>query len=157
MTVKFIISVVIFLVSQNVFAKWSYRTSRDEMRGTINTYAHVDSTNRVLLNFPYQGGTRTRLLLRKRADEELAVMIRIDRGQLPCYDDCIITSKFDDDTVVDWTGSGSESGGNHVIFIDDANKFLMRLRSAKRLMIEVNIFNRGPTQFSFDTQDLKWD
>ena len=55
---------------------WQYETSKDEMRGIESKFATTVSTNTVNFDFPYNGGSKLILTLRKRGSE-VDVMVSI--------------------------------------------------------------------------------
>lgn len=128
------------------------------MRGVKTKLAELRSTNRAQLDFPYRGGSTLEMNLRKRdSDDEPEVFFRLDRGQVPCHSDCSLFSKFDSDEVKGWEGTGPKSHRGDTIFVDNSKEFLERLRTAKRLTVEVLIFNHGKFQYTFNVDGLKWE
>ena len=137
-------------------AQWKYKSYEDKMRRSITQIAEIKSTNKANLDFPYKGGSTLELNLRKRESEEDDVFVSIDRGQIPCFNICRVFTKFDNDEVVEWGGSGAESGRSDLIFIGKSQEFIERLKSAKKLIIEIQIYNHGRFQFNFNVSGLKW-
>ena len=145
-------------VCTSVVAQWRYKTSDDKMRGTKTKVAELRSTNRAQLDFPYRGGSTLELTVRKSdKEEDPDVIFWLDRGQIPCLSDCSISAKFDNDEVKEWEGSGPQSHRSDTIFLDSSKDFLARLKSAKRLTVEILIFNHGRFQYTFNTAGLKWE
>ena len=138
-------------------AQWKYKSFEDKMRRSITQIAEIKSTNKANLDFPYKGGSTLELNLRKRGSEEDDVFVSIDRGQIPCFNICRIFTKFDQDEVVEWGGSGADSGRSDLIFIGKSQEFIERLKSAKKLIIEIQIYNHGRFQFNFNVSGLKWN
>jgi TonB family protein len=138
-------------------AQWRYKNYEDKMRRSITQIAEIKSINKASLDFPYKGGSTLELNLRKMdLKEEDDVFFSIDRGQIPCFNICRIFSKFDNDEVIEWGGIGAESGRSDLIFIGNSREFIERLKSAKKLIIEIQIYNHGRFQFNFNVSGLKW-
>ena len=149
---------IALLISTSALAQWRYKTSEDKMRGAKTKVAELRSTNRAQLDFPYRGGSTLELTVRKRSSEDdTDVIFWLERGQIPCHSDCSITTKFDNDEVKEWAGTGPQSHRGDTIFVDNANEFLERLKIAKRLTVEVLIFNHGRFQYTFNVSGLKWE
>ncbi|MES2497112.1 MAG: hypothetical protein V4618_13440 [Pseudomonadota bacterium] len=138
-------------------SKWAYSDSKDEMRGTTTKYAIVDSENAVDLEFPY-GSVRGHLQIRKRSADGLTIMFSVDKGQILChnYSESYISAKFDDGGVQRFSCTSAADGSADVAFIEAEGRFLSKLRSAKRTIIEAPFYQQGNQQFIFETKDLEW-
>ena len=78
-------------------------------------------------------------------------MLSIEQGQILCSTyDCPIRIRFDDGAAQ--TLSGTEPGDNssETVFIPGYVKFSKKLQQAKRVRIEVNIFQQGTLVADFD-------
>ena len=141
-------------------ASWRYRESKDEMRNKISYFASKTSDNTIELSFPYQGGSSITLMLRKHSEYGNDVMFNLSNGQFSCrIDSCNISVKFDDGNIEKYTVSESESGSNDVLFLSgkkSMNKFMDKLKSAKKMVIEFPIYDYGRAQFTCTTQGLEW-
>ncbi len=141
---------------------WTYDEKKDEMRGKTRYLASLTSTNEIQLDFPYNGGSSMQLVLRDDPEYGKDVMLMISKGQLPCYtyDGCSFKVKFDDGPVRDISAAGAESGSSEVLFVQGAGgrKRLMEgLRSAKRMIVEVTVYDAGRQQFVFEPAGLNWN
>ena len=145
-------------LSVPVFAKWEYSDSEDKMRGTKVKYAELESLNLVPLDFPYKPGTRLSILIRKKSGAKDEVILRVDKGQIPCssYSGCKISAKIDENPVQNYSGAGSDSGRNDVIFVEASAKFLKALKASKKVIVEVQLYQSGRQQFQFDSAGLEW-
>lgn len=135
---------------------WRYVQRKDEMRGTTTKFASIVSGNSHSFAFPYSGGSKLELTLRRTggADE---VLLEISKGQFTsCISHCAIAAKFDDGKVLTYTGSAAAAGRSDVIFINEASGFVRRIGQAKRLTLEPEFFREGRRQFSFEVSGLKW-
>ena len=141
-------------------ASWQYKESKDEMRNKTSYFASKLSNNAVNLAFPYQGGSKISLMLRKHSEYGNDVMFSLSKGQFTCrIDGCHISVKFDEGDVEKYSMDESESGTNDVLFISGSKsikKFMDKLKKSKKMVIEVSIYDYGRAQFTFDTQGLEW-
>lgn len=141
-------------------ASWRYKETKDEMRNKTSYFASKTSNNTIELSFPYQGGSSITLMLRKHSEYGNDVMFNLYKGQFSCrIDGCNISVKFDDGNIEKYAVSESESGSNDVLFLSgrkSMKKFMDKLKSAKKMVIEFPIYDYGRAQFTFDTQGLEW-
>lgn len=141
-------------------ASWRYKETKDEMRNKTSYFASKTSNNTIELSFPYQGGSSITLMLRKHSEYGDDVMFTLSKGQFSCrIDGCSISVKFDDGNIEKYAVSEAESGSNDVLFLSgrkSMKKFMDKLKSAKKMVIEVPIYDYGRAQFTFDTQGLEW-
>lgn len=156
---KFIVATAAMTLACSAFAGWEYDTSQDKMRGTTTKFAFLESRNLVSLDFPYQPGTKMTIMLRRKlSSKNDEVILRVDKGQVPChFDGCSVAVKFGDGKVQTFYGNGPESHSSDMIFLSSSASFIKSIKAGKPLIIEVKFFQAGPKQFEFDTVGLKWD
>jgi len=139
-----------------VASGWSYDTSKDEMRGTTTSYARVDSENTISLGFPYDADN-ARLTIRKRSEDGTSVMIHAP-GQFLCnsYNDDTVAVKFDSGPIQRFSCSEPDDATTGVLFINSEARFVSKLKSSKRVIIEANFFQAGRQQMIFKVGGLDW-
>jgi hypothetical protein len=137
-------------------ANWSYRSDRDEMRNTTSHFASVSSENVLSLGFPYDA-ENARLVLRKRPSDGLSVMLNAP-GQFLCrsYDDDTVAVKFDDGPIQRFTCAEPDDASTGTIFINSEARFVEKLKSSKRLIVEAQMYQAGPQQMTFNVEGLEW-
>jgi hypothetical protein len=138
-------------------AQWTYRTTRDEMRGSTIRFASLSSANKVHLETAQPQQAVLRVLLRKRGDEDTEVLMVIDNAQLPCQPECEFAAKFDDGAVEDWPASPPERGRSDMITVHHSEAMLRLLRAARKVVVEVGVSGVGRAQFTFNPRGLKWE
>lgn len=147
--------------SENVKPKnWQYETSKDEMRGIESRFATTVSTNTVDFDFPYNGGSKLILALRKRGSE-VDVMVTITKGQILCgIRSCEAAFKFDNGAVQSITMSGPDNHSSDMLFVSydkTETNIINQLKDSKKLVIEVPFYQEGKKQFTFDVSGLEWN
>ena len=147
--------------SENVKPKnWQYETSKDEMRGIESKFATTVSTNTVDFDFPYNGGSKLILALRKRGSD-VDVMVSVTKGQILCgIQNCEAAFKFDDGAVQSITMSEPDSHASDLLFVaydKTESKIISQLKNSKKLVIEVPFYQQGKKQFTFDVSGLEWN
>lgn len=137
---------------------WEYDSTTDEMRGESSYFAATTSQNLVELDFPYQGGTDLKIMLRKDAEHGNDVIFLVNKGQLYCnYRDCYVSIKFDDGAVEKIETVEAAAGSSELLFLaNNPSGFVNRLKSADTVMVEVQFYNHGKEQFKFDVSGLEW-
>lgn len=135
---------------------WLYNTADDAMSGSKMAVAALPSIEQLSLEFPYSGRNQPRLTLRSKG-KELDVMVSIDKGQILCpLSSCSVSVKFDDDKAVKFTGSGPADHGTTVVFLSPEKRFIDRLKKAKKVLVELNLFHQGTQVLEFRTEGLEW-
>ena len=139
---------------------WQYRETKDEMRDKTSYFASKQSNNTIDLSFPYEGGTIVTLMLRKHGEHGNDVMFFLSKGQFSCrIRGCNISVKFNDGNIEKYAVSESETGPNDLLFLsgkENMKKFMNKLKSANKMVVEFSIYDYGSAQFTFDTQGLEW-
>ena len=135
---------------------WEYRTKNDQMRGTSTRFAESTSTNKANFAAPHAGGSYLELTLRERSKDGLNILFTISKGQFQCTGGCKFFAKFDEGKIYEIEATGSSSGSVDTIFVQDEPPFLEALRTSRKLIVEMEFFQEGSSQFVFNTTGLKW-
>lgn len=139
---------------------WIYKNAKDEMRGQEAKFATTVSTNSVDFDFPYNGGSKLILTLRKSGNET-DVMVTVSKGQILCeIRGCETAFKFDTGAVQTITMTEPDNHASDVLFVmhdKTEDKIINHLKTSKKLIIEVPFYQEGKKQFTFDVSSLKWD
>ena len=123
--------------------------------GEKNIFYTVEANDKVDFDFPYQGGSTGALLVRTKNGKKSA-MFTIDKGQIDTdYDGTYIRVKFDDEAPVKWLMAESSTGSSDVLFFENENKFISKLKTSKKVVLEVPFFRNGNRQFTFNTEGLE--
>jgi hypothetical protein len=138
---------------------WDYAESKDPMTDKVVYQAITISTNAINLDFPYAGAQYGTLVLRVKSSGDVAVMLRIDKGQILCHessdnDQCPVSIRVDDEAVVVKDGSPPDDDSSTTIFLPDEKSFIKRLSTASRLRLKVGVFQNGNPVFDFDVSRL---
>lgn len=137
-------------------SRWTYTSSRDEMRGTVSIFAEISSENKLSLGFPYDT-EEANLSLRKRPSDGTSVMLHAP-GQFLCstYSNKTVSVKFDDGPVQQFTCSEPSDSSTGLLFINSEKRFIEKLKASKRVIIEAPMFQAGRQQMTFNTEGLNW-
>jgi hypothetical protein len=138
---------------------WRTGENVDKMNGKIEKWAMIDSTNKISMKFPYQGGTTASIIV----FDNKHVKIYIDKGQVMCssYSGCYIRIKFDNETATKYEGVGSSNGKSDSIFLTSgqysdgsASRFIKKLRTSKKVLIEVEVYQEGNPVWEFNVDSF---
>ena len=155
--IKLLSAVLALLLSTFAQAQsWEYRSKTDQMRGTTTRFAEATSTNKVNFSAPHAGGSYLELTLRERSKDGLNILFTISKGQFQCTGGCKFFAKFDEGKIYEIAATGSSSGSVDTIFVQDEPPFLEALRGSRKLIVEMEFFQEGSSQFLFNTAGLKW-
>jgi hypothetical protein len=139
--------------------QWDYRVNEEKMTGGKRRIAAVESTNTVDFGFPYSGSQHGSLVLRTDPQYGKDILFRIEKGQILCtsYEGCAVQVRFDDEKPSNFTAAAAADQSSDVIFLHDYNRFLAKLRKAKRVRLAVNIYQQGTPIFEFDVSGFNFD
>ncbi|MFO3704410.1 hypothetical protein ACI6Q5_05360 [Xanthomonas codiaei] len=132
--------------------QWRYRMNTDEMSGNATRSASVDSTNSFEFDFPYTGRQHATLQLRRHPRWGSDVILSIERGQILCssYSECPVRVRFDDSPAKVYHGTEPADNSSDTVFIPGYDGFVKKLSTAKRVRIEVNVYQQGAVMAEFD-------
>lgn len=135
---------------------WSVTTEQDEMRGKPVHYAAVTSENEAFFDFPYNGGSRLTMTVRRHPRYGDDVVFQISKGQFVCgVDSCSGTINY---------GNGAErinlnesaDYDSETLFAASASGVIRKLKGADKVIVELPFYQEGNRQFTFKTNDLTW-
>jgi len=137
---------------------WSYSEQEDKMEGIKQYYASNTSTNEIEFEFPYSGGSTFDIIVRNNGKEN-EVLLTVSKGQFMMSIDGSerIKVKFDDEKPETYSYNSSADASSDVIFLNNSSKFLKKLKTAKKVMIETTFFDAGNKVIEFNVEGLKWD
>jgi hypothetical protein len=142
-----------------VKSNWKYGENVDKMTGAVTEWAMTDSTNKVPMSFPYNSGSEGTIVV-----FEKNVKIHISKGQVMCsnYSGCTIRVKFDDEQPEDYAAVGPDNGQYSHVYLGQADpdgngaeKFMNKLKTAKRVMISVEVFQENSPVWEFNVSGLR--
>jgi hypothetical protein len=136
---------------------WSYREDLDPMTSTTDYFASVTSTNELDFEFPYNGGSTGTLTVRN-VGEGNEVVLQISKGQfMMSFGDKSLTVRFDDKPPMTVGYNGTSDGSSDTIFLNSSQNLINNLKTAKKMLIEVEFYNEGNQILEFDVEGFKWD
>ncbi|HEX7849263.1 MAG TPA: hypothetical protein VF485_05970 [Sphingomonas sp.] len=133
---------------------WTYGEDKDAMRGTSTKFAQTPSDEK----FPNALGMSeqtTTLSVEKRA-KGYEVAIINPNLQFTCNSitDTHVSVKFDDGPVERFDCIGSVGDTFGTAYLTPGPRIVTKLRAAKKVMIEAEVFQRGNVQMTFNVAGL---
>ena len=139
---------------------WNYSEEEDLMDGGKKRWATLQSDNYINMDFPYQGNTYAKLTVRYMKKYGTDVIVEIDRGQFggnKYKGTNYVRVKFDDAAPVKYTYNEAADGSTEMVFLKNAKGFISRAKKAKKLKVEVPLYQEGNRVFDFEVDScLVW-
>ncbi|EIZ78251.1 hypothetical protein WSK_3133 [Novosphingobium sp. Rr 2-17] len=137
--------------------KWSYSENKDELRGSTTYLASIASENTVEFGFPYTGDQHLTITMRKGKAFGDDVYFEIERGQFIC-------GIYDCDGTISFDGKAEklslvppEDHSTTILFAKHGSAIIKKLKAAKKVVVELQFYQEGNRQFTFETAGLKWE
>lgn len=128
---------------------WTVATSTDSMNRSQRT-ACVVSTNEVQLNFPYRSQNASLCLRRGPSGTDVYVDFA-QSAQIVCgVTGCRIPVAFGQEAPRNYTGRGPSDYSTQTLFLVPAQGFIRRAQSARRIVIEIPMYQSGNHQLVFE-------
>ncbi len=146
------------IAAENIGKQWRYVSREDGMTGKAERNAFVTSSNSFQFGFPYQGAQHAILQVRKHPRYGSDVIFQIENGQILCSSySCPVRIRFDEAAPRTYTGNEPADNSSTYVFIPGFADITRRMAHAKRMRVEVNIFQEGALQAEFDVEgfDMK--
>jgi hypothetical protein len=136
-------------------ANWVYSQNEDKMTGKQDYFAEVSAKELLMFDFPYDGGSQARLIIRYTNKNE--ILLVISKGQFKTnYDGTSVRIRFDEEPPANYTCSEPSDRSSNVLFINSASKLIKKMKSAKTMLIEAEFYQEGNRIMEFDVSNLQW-
>ena len=143
--------------AENAGTKWKYSDEEDKMTSQKTFFATLVANEQLNLKMPYDGGVTVSLMIRSK-NKSNDVILNLSKGQfMTGINGQDIRVRFDSAKVETIHCSGANDGSTENLFIMPANKFLAKLKKAKKVLIEAELFDNGSQQMEFNTDGFKWE
>lgn len=154
-------------------SKWAYTVTKDSMNDGVRTVARTQSSTRLILNFPYQGGTVGTLAITHFTEGVDDVYLSINRGQLIKSEG--LTFRVDDGPSISFETVGSSDGSSQHLWLSGKGsiwpvdksapqldvvtrtELVKMIASAKRLRVRATLYDAGSPVFEFSPAGLTFE
>lgn len=153
MSIRFGLMVLALLSSSAIAGQWRYEDSTDKMTGKKAGTAALVSDQSLSLPFPYAGENRGTLMVRNHPTYGLDVIVGVDKGQIICrtYDGCRLSVRFDDGKPQRFAAMPAADHSSEFVFIRDKKRFIAAAKKAKRIFVQLPMFQAGDQVLEFST------
>ena len=138
---------------------WDFSFEKDPMTSSKNIWARIVSTNEIDQDAPYFS-TNASITVRYMKKWGYDVLISISSGQIygnEYSNQNYVMVRFDDDKPVKYWFNEAADGSSESVFIKKKNDFIARCKKAKRIKVEVPLYQGGRPIFEFSVDEpLKW-
>jgi len=138
-----------------IIENWTVEQTTDDLTGDSITLTHTTSINKIDFEFPYDGGSDMKIIIRKEGSRK-DLILRVSKGQfLSEYSRRPVEVRFDGGQVIKYNYQTPNNGDADYIFITNASAFISKLKSAKAVKIDAPFFKAGQSVFEFNVEVLK--
>jgi len=137
---------------------WKYETLTDKMTDAQTRMAYLQSTNSLSLPPPYAGKNYGWIYVRQHPQHGQDVIVRVNKGQILCHiPECQLLFRIDDGKATQITFLPSSSHESNVALARNAKALIAQLIKAKKVMIQVPMFQAGNQVLEFEAdKPLEW-
>jgi hypothetical protein len=141
----------------NSTGAWQYHEKEDALTSKKVYHAVLQSDNSLYLNAPYDGGTECYIDLRNK-DGENDVIIAVTKGQflVDVVDGETIKVRFDSSAAETYSCSGPADYNTTTLYVNDTDRFISRLKKAKKVLIRAGFYDNGLQDMEFFAKGLEW-
>lgn len=138
--------------------QWRYSEETDPMTSRVKYYAQIYSTTWLSFQFPYDGGSEVDLFIRN-VDSQNELILRVSKGQfLSSFGSSSnMRIRFNNDEPISVSYNSASDGSTDVIFLDNPDQLIERIKKANSFIIEVAFYQEGNKLLTFAYQDFKWE
>jgi|GEM_PF-717001 len=135
---------------------WTYENRVEAVDESVTHRASLTSPTRLQFGFPYAGGSTVRLGLRER-DNDALVSLHVSNGVFnKSFQGGSVQIRFDAGPPVTYRYSAAENGSATIIFLDQPDAILRKLKSSRTIVVDLDFYNQGNRQCTFRTAGLRW-
>lgn len=144
------------MISEDLSSQqWQYSRTKLGEGNTQAEYAHLLSSNRVQLQYPYKGEQQGYLSVMKTASRDVVISTGVLSGQLTCPSvPCEVSAKFDDAPAQRFAVSFPKDGTQDTVLISQGELFIEQLKHSQRLQLELEFYQDGPRKLEFALLDF---
>lgn len=134
---------------------WTYSEQEDKMTNEPIYFANCDAKNIFNFNFPYDGGSRLSIVIRKMSGKN-EVILQISKGQFSSAYNSSVKMKFDEGKILSYDFTEAADGSSDYIFLHPASSIIKKIKNAKSIKIEAPFFEQGRQIAEFNVSGLNW-
>lgn len=140
---------------------WELKEEKDPMSDKIIYFANIESDNEEQFEFPYHGGSRLIVCVRKSPKYGDDVILKITNGQLLSSEyesNNQVSVRFDDKPAKKYRTVEPADLSPDQLFLRNAKDFINNAKTAKTIRIQVPVYQEGDRIFNYRLDEpLKWE
>lgn len=140
---------------------WEEKSEKDPMSDKMSYFATIESDNEEQFQFPYDGGSRLIICVRKSPKFGEDVILKITKGQLLSSEfqtNNQLNVRFDDNPAKKYRTVDPADLSPDQLFLKNAKDFIANAKKAKTIRIEVPVYQEGMRLFTYRLDEpLKWE
>ena len=137
-------------------ATWQYEQTTDGAGSPVYK-AILTATNTLRFAYPYTGGSMATLTIRW-GNAGTNVYAEVSNGQFNrSFQEGIARVRFDGKPPVTYALSAAANGRANIVFIDAADGFVKRVRTARTMSMQVEFPGQRVQKIEFSTAGLRWN
>lgn len=144
-----VMGLLCLITKAQVTSSWIYSDKIDEMSSKKVYYAEISNTD--------SDRYTSRITLRNKNNSNDVLLYIKDAVINANVNGVNMRIKFDNETPSRYYGSLADDGSYDVVFIHPTANFIKKVKKAKKIIIEIEIYNGGTNVLHFDVDGLKWN
>jgi TonB family protein len=134
--------------SENDNPKWQYDRIPDKMTGKDALTASIESVDGMYLSIEHhpEGVTTAYVFFLEESQNLFFCGLR----------GCLVRLRFDGGKIESWSARESSNGSSKIVHFVQVANLISRFKRAHHVIIEVPVFQQGPTSFEFFFDGLIW-
>lgn len=137
-------------------AAWNYEKTTDGTGSPVYE-ASLTATNTLRFAYPYTGGSIATLTIRT-GNTGTNVYVEVSNGQFnQSFQSGTARVRFDGQPPVTYALSAAANGRANIVFFDEADSFVKRVRIARRVSTQVEFPGQRVQTIEFSTAGLRWN
>lgn len=138
--------------TEKPLTNWRLYEEKDVMTDKTTSHWSVKSDNMHDFEFPYNGGSRATIFIRKTGKKEELIFV-ISKGQL--LSGKKITIRVDENKAHTLYYNMPEDYSTEKVFIKYPAKVLEEIRSSKKVFVQIPVYNEGSPTWEFSTHNFE--
>ena len=137
-------------------AIWQYEKTVDGSGGPVYK-GSLTAANKLRFAYPYTGGSTATLTIRT-GNTGTNIYVEVSNGQFNrSFQGGTARVRFDGKPPVTYSLSAAANGRANIVFFDEADGFVERIRTARTVSIQVEFPGQRVQKIEFSTAGLRWN
>lgn len=140
----------------NTSSTWNYSDEDDKMTSKKIYFASIDANDELDLKPPYDGANLATLTVRYKSGDNVYLSVTKGQFMANAVDEEPIKVRFDSATAEIFYCDAPSDGSTTTLFITPTSKFIAKLKKAKKVLIQAEMYDNGIQEMEFEVNGFKW-